>query len=127
MSEFLIALIVAFFAGCYGLEKEGWFDPYSLLMGFKHKAQSLGVEYINGEAKQFEFEQNEHIVVSGVPEGEYESTNNVLIKLNSGETKRITFATCIVAAGCWSGHLAKLLRIGSGPGILSVPLPVEPR
>ena len=26
---------------------EGWVDPFSLLMAFKKKAQSLGVEYIN--------------------------------------------------------------------------------
>lgn len=96
-------------------------------MGFKHKAQSLGVEYIDGEAVSFEFEKNEHICVQGVPQGEYESTNHVIVKLNTGEVKRITFATCIVAAGAWSGNIAKQLKIGSGNGILSVPLPVEPR
>lgn len=96
-------------------------------MGFKHKAQSLGAEYIDGEAINFEFERNEHIQVQGVPAGEYESTNHVIVKLSTGEVKRITFATCIIAAGAWSGHLAKLLKIGSGPGMLSVPLPVEPR
>lgn len=96
-------------------------------MGFKHKAQSLGAEYIDGEAVSFEFENNENIQVQGVPDGEYESTNNVIVKLNTGEVKRITFATCIVAAGAWSGHVGKLLRVGTGKGILSVPLPVEPR
>lgn len=113
--------------GCFGLEKEGWFDPWSLLMGFKHKAQSMGVEYIEGEAVNFEFQLNDSICVQGVPAGEYESTNHVVVKLNNGEVKRITFATCIIAAGAWSGHLARLLRIGTGSGILSVPLPVEPR
>lgn len=29
------------------LEGEGWVDPFGLLMAFKKKAQSLGVEYIN--------------------------------------------------------------------------------
>lgn len=96
-------------------------------MGFKHKAQQLGAEYIDGEAVKFEFRRNHLIDIQGVPPGEYESTNTVLVKLKSGELKPITFATCIVAAGAWSGHLAKLLRIGKGSGILSVPLPVEPR
>lgn len=109
------------------MEREGWFDPWSLLMGFKHKAQSMGVEYIDGEAVNFEFQQNDDICVQGVPEGEYQSTNHVIVKLNTGEVKRITFATCIIAAGAWSGQLAELLRIGKGKGILSVPLPVEPR
>lgn len=96
-------------------------------MAFKHKAQSLGVEYVDAEATNFDFENNEHICVSGVPEGEYESTNHVIVKLKSGDVRRITFATCIIAAGAWSGHLAKLLRIGEGRGMLAVPLPVEPR
>eukprot|EP01127_Copromyxa_protea_P016371 TRINITY_DN4849_c0_g1_i1.p1 TRINITY_DN4849_c0_g1~~TRINITY_DN4849_c0_g1_i1.p1 ORF type:complete len:421 (+),score=63.08 TRINITY_DN4849_c0_g1_i1:10-1272(+) len=30
-------------------EGEGWVDPFSLLIAFKKKAQSLGVEYINDE------------------------------------------------------------------------------
>lgn len=96
-------------------------------MGFKHKAQHLGVEYVDGEAVNFEFKKTQDIQVSGVPEGEYEACNNVIVKLNTGEVKRITFATLIVAAGAWSGNIARKLRIGEGPGILSVPLPVEPR
>lgn len=96
-------------------------------MGFKHKAQNLGVDYVDGEAVNFEFEQNDDICIQGVPTGEYQSTNHVVVKLNNGEVKRITFATCIIAAGAWSGDLARLLRIGKGKGILSVPLPVEPR
>lgn len=111
------------------MEREGWFDPYSLLMGFKQKAQSLGAEYVDGEAVNFEFQKNEDIVIQGIAQGDYESTNHVIVKLNTGEVKRITFATCIVAAGAWSGQIAQLLRIGKKgqTGILSVPLPVEPR
>ena len=36
-------------AGTLGLDGEGWIDPYSLLMGFKRKAESLGVEYLKDE------------------------------------------------------------------------------
>jgi len=32
-----------------GIHNEGWFDPYSLLQGFKRKARSLGVDYIQDE------------------------------------------------------------------------------
>lgn len=113
--------------GCLGLEKEGWFDPWSLLMGFKHKAQNLGVDYVDGEAINFEFELREDINVAGVPFGEYEGTNNLIVKMDDGSVKRITFATCIIAAGAQSGNVARLARIGNGPGLLSMPLPVEPR
>lgn len=113
--------------GCFGMEKEGWFDPWSLLMGFKHKAQHLGVRYVDGEAVNFEFQRNDDISTQNVAAGECESTNHVQVKLSSGEVKRITFATCVIAAGAWSGQLARLLQIGTGKGILSVPLPVEPR
>ncbi|MFQ5652781.1 MAG: NAD(P)/FAD-dependent oxidoreductase [bacterium] len=35
--------------GTLGLKNEGWVDPYSLLMGFKDKAQSIGASYIKDE------------------------------------------------------------------------------
>jgi len=35
--------------GFLGLENEGWLDPYSLLQGFRKKAISLGVTYIEDE------------------------------------------------------------------------------
>jgi len=35
--------------GAFGAEGEGWLDPYSLLMAFKKKAQSLGVSYVKDE------------------------------------------------------------------------------
>lgn len=108
-----------------GIEKEGWFDAWALLMGFKHKAQSLGAHYVDGEVVRFEFEKNHNIVVQGVEN--YESTNKVIVKMNDNTVKRINFATCIIAAGAFSGEVAKLARIGTGPGLLGLPLPVEPR
>lgn len=113
--------------GCFGLENEGWFDPWSLLMGFKHKAQHLGVEYVDGEVINFEFQHRQDMHVAGVAEGTYEGTNHLIVKCHDGEVRRMTFATCIIAAGAQSGNVARLARIGTGPGILSVPLPVEPR
>lgn len=35
--------------GCLGLSGEGWFDSFGLMQGFKKKARSLGVTYINDE------------------------------------------------------------------------------
>ncbi len=36
-------------AGCLGTRDEGWIDPFSLLMAFKHKAQASGVRFLTGE------------------------------------------------------------------------------
>lgn len=126
-SNKLIDLPVNFSSGCLGLEKEGWFDAWSLLMGFKHKAEHLGAEYVDGEVIRFEFEKDRHIEIQGVKPGTYESTNKVIVKMNDGTVKRITFATCIIAAGANSGEVAKLARIGVGPDLLNIALPVEPR
>ena len=37
------------------------------------------------------------------------------------------FAGCVLCAGAWSGEIAKMAGIGVEDGILSYPLPVEPR
>jgi len=39
--------------GSLGLKGEGWFDGYGLLMAFKQKARSLGVQYVKAEATGF--------------------------------------------------------------------------
>ena len=35
--------------GSYGLENEGWFDPWGLLNGMKNKAASSKAQFIQGE------------------------------------------------------------------------------
>ena len=40
--------------GFFGLENEGWLDPYSLLHAFRRKAVSLGVTYVADEVKTLE-------------------------------------------------------------------------
>lgn len=42
-------------AGCHGLEKEGWFDPWSLLCALRKKAIYLGAKYVNAEVKAFQY------------------------------------------------------------------------
>lgn len=40
-----------------GLDGEGWFDGYGLLMAFKQKARSLGVQYVKAQATGFAHSQ----------------------------------------------------------------------
>lgn len=44
-----------------------------------------------------------------------------------GNQKTIEFALCVLAAGSESGQVAQLAKVGVGPGMLSIPLPVEKR
>ncbi|XP_042899446.1 FAD-dependent oxidoreductase domain-containing protein 1 isoform X2 [Parasteatoda tepidariorum] len=111
--------------GSYGFENEGWFDPWALLNAFKKKACSLGAEYVNGEVIGFEF-RNEHPIVDPTLDPLLR-TNYMYIKDDEGEVHCVEFAFLIIAGGPFSSEVAKLLHIGTGPGMLSVPLPVEPR
>lgn len=49
------------------------------------------------------------------------------IKLKDGSEHTINFAIVVIAAGGYSGEVAKLAGIGTGKGDLALPLPVEPR
>ncbi|XP_046746070.1 FAD-dependent oxidoreductase domain-containing protein 1 [Diprion similis] len=113
--------------GCFGLQNEGWFDPWTLLSGLKNKAVHLGAEYIAAEAVEFEFKQKPNIEVSGVPAGQYVGLDKLKVRTCSGVERSIEFAITIIAAGAHSNDIAKMAKIGTGPGMLSVPLPVEPR
>ncbi|GLH06192.1 FAD-dependent oxidoreductase domain-containing protein 1 [Gryllus bimaculatus] len=113
--------------GCHGLRDEGWFDPWSLLDGFKKKAINLGAEYIQGEAVGFKFKSMPDVMVEGVEPGTYEALDTLLIKTPSGDIHPIKFGLCVIAAGPQSGAVAKMARIGNGAGYLQFPLPVEPR
>lgn len=113
--------------GCHGLEKEGWFDPWALLMGYKRTARRLGAHFIEGEAVGFEFRSQPDIFMEGIEAGSYQGLDKVQVRLPGGEIRTIKFAQAIIAAGARSGEVARLARIGTGSGMLSVPLPVEPR
>uniref|UniRef100_A0AAQ5ZJF1 FAD-dependent oxidoreductase domain-containing protein 1 n=1 Tax=Amphiprion ocellaris TaxID=80972 RepID=A0AAQ5ZJF1_AMPOC len=115
----------------YGLENEGWFDPWTLLNAFRRKAISMGVIQCYGE-------------VTGLlrpPDTKTEKTSSgdtvdlkrigsVKVQMpNSLEYQPVECAIVVNAAGAFSGKLTEMLGIGSGPkdSIAGIPLPVEPR
>ncbi|KAI5705044.1 hypothetical protein M8J75_011372 [Diaphorina citri] len=115
---------------CLGLEKEGWFDPWLYLNAVKKKAISLGAEYVRGEVVDFLRRRNNQVHYEGYDDGEYHSVNECVVRDEKGELKTITFAICVIAAGAYSGQVARMLKIGDKnqeQGFLFVPLPVEPR
>ncbi|KAG7187876.1 hypothetical protein KM043_013855 [Ampulex compressa] len=113
--------------GCLGLEKEGWLDPWSLLCAFKKKAVYLGAQYITAEAKDFVFKQMDEYPNPFTESGVYEKPHKLTVQTLDGELRNIKFAVAVIAAGAFSANVAKMIRIGTGKGPLSVPLPVEPR
>ena len=72
--------------------------------------------YEKGQEMQLEADSLQHSTVS-----------EVQIYLHDGDVWPVTAAEFVIAAGPQSGHIAYLAGIGSGKGVLSVPLPVEPR
>lgn len=109
-------------AGCLGLEKEGWFDPWTLLCALKNKASHLGAQYINAEVKAFQSE-----TIYNTRGDSTQQLKDVVIETNDGEIRKIQFCMAVIAAGAFSGDVAELADIGTGEELLSVPLPVVPR
>ncbi|XP_054158060.1 FAD-dependent oxidoreductase domain-containing protein 1-like [Oppia nitens] len=112
--------------GSYGVQNEGWFDPWALLLAFKTKAQTLGVEYIQGDVLDF------NLMTSNAANYDHsgqsrQQVNHVIYRNPDGFVKQMTFAAGIVCGGASSAVLADKLDYGNKPGILSHPLPVEPR
>ncbi|XP_014672781.1 PREDICTED: FAD-dependent oxidoreductase domain-containing protein 1-like [Priapulus caudatus] len=114
--------------GSYGVENEGWFDPWSLLSAFKKKAMSLGVQYIKGEVVGFEFEKIEGAMLAETDEP-YMKSKNVLIKADDDNVYPLQFAICVNACGHNAGSVAKMAGVGAHKthSVLKVGLPVEPR
>ncbi|XP_040848628.1 FAD-dependent oxidoreductase domain-containing protein 1 isoform X1 [Ochotona curzoniae] len=113
----------------YGMEDEGWFDPWSLLQGLRRKAQSMGVLFCQGEVTRFVSSSNRMETTSG-EEMILRRIHEVHVKMDhSLEYQPVECAIVINAAGAWSGQIAELAGIGDGPpGTLQgTKLPVEPR
>lgn len=113
----------------YGLENEGWFDPWTLLNAFRRKAISMGVTQCCGEVTDFKYTTNALRTASG-ERVDLRRIKSVKVQMpNSLEYQPVECAIVVNAAGAFSGKLAEMLGIGSGPkdSIAGIPVPVEPR
>ncbi len=114
--------------GSYGVQNEGWFDPWALLVAFKTKAETLGVEYV--QADILDFNLNTKVNTGETDDSGYEpqTCNHVIVREPDGTVKQIEFAIGIVCCGANSGFIAKKLEYGEKQrGVRSFALPVEPR
>ncbi|XP_014444306.1 FAD-dependent oxidoreductase domain-containing protein 1 [Tupaia chinensis] len=113
----------------YGLENEGWFDPWSLLQGLRRKIRSMGVLFCQGEVMRF-VSSSSCMQTAGGAEMVLRRIHEVHVKMaHSLEYQPVECALVVNAAGAWSGQVAELAGIGQGPpGTLQgTKLPVEPR
>ncbi|KAJ6656065.1 hypothetical protein lerEdw1_004471 [Lerista edwardsae] len=115
-------------ASC-GLENEGWFDPWLLLNAFRKKALSMGVYQSNGEVISFDSAFRELITSYGEVIN-FSRIKYVMVQMpDSLEYTTIQCSIVVNAAGAWSGKVAEMAGIGTGPPdtMLGVKLPVEPK
>ncbi|XP_054481921.1 FAD-dependent oxidoreductase domain-containing protein 1 [Anoplopoma fimbria] len=113
----------------YGLENEGWFDPWTLLNAFRRKAISMGVIQCCGEVTDFKY-TTKHTTSTDGDQMELRRITSVKVQMpNSLEYQPVECAIVVNAAGAFSAKLTEMLGIGSGPrdSIAGIPLPVEPR
>ncbi|XP_045339359.1 FAD-dependent oxidoreductase domain-containing protein 1 isoform X3 [Leopardus geoffroyi] len=113
----------------YGMEHEGWFDPWCLLQGLRRKVQSMGVLFCRGEVTRFVSSSN-LMKTAGGEEVNLKRIHEVHVKIDQSlEYQPVECAIVINAAGAWSGQVAELAGIGKGPpGTLQgTKLPVELR
>ncbi|XP_069470304.1 FAD-dependent oxidoreductase domain-containing protein 1 isoform X2 [Ambystoma mexicanum] len=113
----------------YGLENEGWFDPWSLLNGFRRKALSMGALQCHGEVTGFGIENREMFTSDGEELTLKRITEAYVQMPKSLERQPVECAIVINAAGAWSAKVAEMAHIGTGPenSMAAVKLPVEPR
>ncbi|XP_017284632.1 FAD-dependent oxidoreductase domain-containing protein 1 isoform X2 [Kryptolebias marmoratus] len=115
--------------GSYGLENEGWFDPWTLLNAFRRKAVSMGATQCFGEVTDFHYTSD----VFHTEDGEavnLRRIKSVKVQMaNSLERQPVECAIVVNAAGAFSAKLAEILGVGLDPkeSTFGVPVPVEPR
>ncbi|XP_076607048.1 FAD-dependent oxidoreductase domain-containing protein 1 [Chaetodon auriga] len=112
----------------YGLENEGWFDPWTLLNAFRRKAISMGAIQCCGEVTDLEYMIKMMTTVDGEPLV-IRRIKSVKVQMpKSLEYQPVECAIVVNAAGAFSRKLAEMVGIGLSPRDAGeVPLPVEPR
>ncbi|XP_072211017.1 FAD-dependent oxidoreductase domain-containing protein 1 [Excalfactoria chinensis] len=109
----------------YGLENEGWFDPWSLLTAFRRKAMSLGVYSCVGEVTSFVADTADN--TPGMPRG-VGRVKYVNVRLpDSPELQPVSCAIVVAAAGAWIGKLLDSATAGLQGSLALSPIPIEPR
>ncbi|KAG0720237.1 FAD-dependent oxidoreductase domain-containing protein 1 [Chionoecetes opilio] len=114
-------------AGVLGRENEGWFDPWSLLIGLQRKSVALGAHYVKGRVSGIVQETVDDMILEGTAHSNVKRLLSAEVTLGNGETHLINFAILVVAAGAWTGEVGRMTGIGEGRGILNTPIPIEPR
>ncbi|KAG7260653.1 hypothetical protein CRUP_000692, partial [Coryphaenoides rupestris] len=113
----------------YGLENEGWFDPWTLLNAFRKKAMSMGVIQSIGEVNGFDCSVNKMETVDGETVS-IKRIKRVHIQIpNSLEYQPVECAVVVNATGAHSAKLLGMMGIGTGPKntLSGFSIPVEPR
>ncbi|XP_067113856.1 FAD-dependent oxidoreductase domain-containing protein 1 [Osmerus mordax] len=113
----------------YGLENEGWFDPWTLLNAFRRKAMSMGVYQCFGEVTGFKYVSNAMTTQDGEMV-DFKRIKHVNVQMpNSLEYQPVECAIVVNAAGAHSGRVAEMMGIGAGAKDTwaGIRLPVEPR
>ncbi|MGH0144625.1 UNVERIFIED_CONTAM: hypothetical protein FKN15_005323 [Acipenser sinensis] len=113
----------------YGMENEGWFDPWALLNAFRKKAISMGVYQCFGEVTGLQCTSREMMTAEGEPV-EFKRIHHVIVRMpNSLESQPVECGLVVNAAGAWSRKVAEMAGIGTGckDTMAGIPLPVEPR
>jgi glycine/D-amino acid oxidase-like deaminating enzyme len=91
-------------ASSLGLEGEGWLDAYSLLQGFRKKAMSLGVKYVQDRVVGFE-------LGSGVIEG-HPQVQSIITEIYLQSGKKIkTLPTTVVLNSAGTGARVLMQQI----------------
>jgi len=115
----------------YGLENEGFFDPWQLLSALREKNITIGVNYVQGEVEGFRTAKSvlysESVGIDGDVKSRRMSGVYVKPKMVGASARPIETYQIINCAGPWAGQICEMAGIGKGTGILGVPVPIKLR
>lgn len=114
----------------YGIENEGWYDPWNLLVAMRDKNLSRGCYYIEGELVDLVEQEGNYGYANFAPDtGVYipDAKHKGWVKLPGGKIHPLTYCILVNAAGTNAKEIAEMNGIGVGRALMSIPLPVERR